>query len=91
MITAPMKAAPAIADRIMPSQMGGSGSFMCVVCCAGGGTQRVWLGRLDDVSALVFQDFPLGMDTFAIQSLNCRYGICVSSDLRKSDAIEVAF
>ena len=50
-----------------------------------------WLGRLDDVSALVFQDCPLGMDAFAVQSLNCRYGVCISSDLRKSDAIEVAF
>ena len=41
-----MKAAPAIADRIMPSQIGGSGSFMCVVGCAGGGTQRGLLGLI---------------------------------------------
>ena len=39
-----MKAAPMRAERIIPSQMGGSGSFMCVVDCAGGGTQRGWLG-----------------------------------------------
>ena len=46
-ITAPMKAAPAIADRIMPSQIGGSGSFMCLVGCAGDGTQRGWLEHYD--------------------------------------------